>query len=72
MKKRRLLAVTLVLALVLGSVALPAGAAFQDAKGHWAQEAIERMKGIHCGAKSTSCPDQLARGLEQILAGKAQ
>ena len=45
MKKRRLLAVTLVLALVLGSVALPAGAAFQDAKGHWAQEAIERWEG---------------------------
>ena len=42
MKKRRLLAVTLVLALVLGSVALPAGAAFQDAKGHWAQEALSR------------------------------
>ena len=41
-------------------------------RGMSAQEAIERMKGIHCGAKSTSCPDQLARGLEQILAGKAQ
>mgnify|MGYP000021277220 CR=1 len=41
-------------------------------KGMSAQEAIERMKGIHCGAKSTSCPDQLARGLEQILASKAQ
>ena len=38
-------------------------------KGMSAQEAIER---IHCGAKSTSCPDQLARGLEQILASKAQ
>ena len=38
-------------------------------RGMSAQEAIERMKGIHCGAK---CPDQLARGLEQILAGKAQ
>lgn len=41
-------------------------------RGMSAQEAIERMKGIRCGAKSTSCPDQLARGLEQILAGKAQ
>ena len=41
-------------------------------RGMSAQEAIERMKGIHCGAKSTSCPDQLARGLEQILADKAQ
>ena len=41
-------------------------------RGMSAQEAIERMKGIRCGAKSTSCPDQLARGLEQILADKAQ
>jgi len=27
-------------------------------------EAIRRMKGITCGMKSTSCPDQLARALE--------
>ena len=32
-----------------------------------AQEAIKRMKGIHCGPKPTSCPDQLAQGLEKIL-----
>ena len=32
-----------------------------------AQEAIHRLKGIHCGAKSTSCPDQLACGLEAWL-----
>lgn len=29
------------------------------------QEAISRMKGITCGMKSTSCPDQLAQALEQ-------
>ena len=28
-------------------------------------EAIRRLKGIPCGAKGTSCPDQLARTLEQ-------
>ena len=28
-------------------------------------EAIARLKGIHCGFKSTSCPDQLARALEE-------
>ncbi len=28
-------------------------------------EAISRMKGITCGMKSTSCPDQLAKALEQ-------
>ena len=27
-----------------------------------AQEAIHRLKGIRCGAKSTSCPDQFACG----------
>ena len=37
-------------------------------RGMSAQEAIERLKGIRCGMRSTSCPDQLARGLEAILA----
>ena len=32
-----------------------------------AQEAIRRMKGIQCGFKPTSCPDQLATALEQAL-----
>ncbi len=27
------------------------------------EEAIKRMKGIRCGFKSTSCPDQLALAL---------
>lgn len=27
-------------------------------------EVIRRTKGIHCGSKETSCPDQLARALE--------
>ncbi len=31
-------------------------------------DAIERMKGIRCGNKSTSCPDQLALALEAYLA----
>ena len=31
------------------------------------EEAIRRMRGIRCGAKSTSCPDQLSRALEQCL-----
>ncbi len=33
-------------------------------------EAINRLKGITCGPKSTSCPDQLATALEQYLASK--
>lgn len=32
-------------------------------------EAIKRLKGIKCGFKSTSCPDQLATALEQYVAG---
>ena len=31
------------------------------------QEAIGRLKGITCGMKSTSCPDQLAIALEESL-----
>ena len=33
-------------------------------KGMHKDEAIRRLKGIKCGMKSTSCPDQLARALE--------
>lgn len=36
--------------------------------GMSAQDAIARLKGIRCGFKSTSCPDQLACALESILA----
>ena len=32
-----------------------------------AEEAIARLKGIRCGFKPTSCPDQFARGLEKAL-----
>jgi uncharacterized protein (TIGR03905 family) len=31
-------------------------------------EAIRRMEGIRCGARKTSCPDQLARALREALA----
>ena len=30
------------------------------------EEAIKRLKGIPCGNKGTSCPDQLAKALEEI------
>ena len=36
-------------------------------QGMPAEEAIRRLKGINCKGKGTSCPDQLARGLEQAL-----
>ncbi len=37
-------------------------------EGMNAEEAIKRLNGIRCGFKSTSCPDQLARALEEMLA----
>ena len=30
-------------------------------------DTIEKIKGVHCGAKTTSCPDQLAAALEEAL-----
>ena len=33
-------------------------------------EVIYRLKGISCGGKPTSCPDQLARALEQYQASQ--
>lgn len=33
-------------------------------------EAIKRLKGIMCGPRGTSCPDQLATALEEIKAIK--
>lgn len=36
-------------------------------RGMPAREAVERLRGIRCGFKDTSCPDQLARNLEKLL-----
>lgn len=36
-------------------------------EGLKAQEVIDKLKGIKCGSKNTSCPDQLATALEEIL-----
>lgn len=30
------------------------------------EDVIERLEGIKCGFKSTSCPDQLAKALKEI------
>lgn len=32
-----------------------------------ANDAIDRLKGINCGGRGTSCPDQLANALEEAL-----
>ena len=36
--------------------------------GMTAENAIKKLKGINCGAKGTSCPDQLSAALEQAVA----
>ena len=37
-------------------------------KGMKVEDAIAKLKGIKCGSKDTSCPDQLARALESLEA----
>jgi uncharacterized protein (TIGR03905 family) len=36
-------------------------------KGMSVQEAINKLKGIDCGGRGTSCPDQLSKALEAFL-----
>ena len=37
--------------------------------GMKATDAIEKLEGIQCGMRSTSCPDQLAKALKEIKQG---
>ena len=37
-------------------------------KGQKASDIVNRCSGICCGMKSTSCPDQLACALKEVLA----
>ena len=36
-------------------------------KGMKVEEVLERLEGIHCGARPTSCPDQLCKDLSTSL-----
>ena len=36
-------------------------------KGMKIKDVIEKLKGIPCGIKNTSCPDQLSKALKQAL-----
>ena len=42
----------------------------QLVKGMSVDEVIERLEGIRCGFKSTSCPDQLAQALKNYKNGE--
>ena len=35
-------------------------------KGMRVEDAIEKLEGIRCGMKPTSCPDQLAKALKSL------
>lgn len=35
-------------------------------EGMKVEDAVSRLKGIRCGFKNTSCPDQLAQALESL------
>jgi uncharacterized protein (TIGR03905 family) len=41
-------------------------------KGMKIDEAIDRLDGITCGKRTTSCPDQLAKALKTIRDKEAQ
>ena len=43
----------------------------RQVEGMKVEDAISRLKGIRCGFKNTSCPDQLARALESLEAAKS-
>ena len=36
--------------------------------GQRAEDVIEKLEGIRCGFKNTSCPDKLSKALRQALA----
>ena len=36
-------------------------------EGMDASEVIERLEGIRCGFKPTSCPDQLTKAIKEVL-----
>ena len=39
-------------------------------KGMRPEDVAGRLRGIRCGSKSTSCPDQLAKALEEIIGNR--
>ena len=39
-------------------------------EGMTPEEVIQRLEGISCGGKPTSCPDQLAQAMKEVIAQK--
>ena len=36
-------------------------------RGMTPEEAVQRLEGIRCGIKNTSCPDQIAQALKGVI-----
>lgn len=51
---------------VLGGCSGNLGGISSLVKGMKIDDVIEKLDGIRCGMKSTSCPDQLAQALKEI------
>lgn len=41
-------------------------------QGMKAEEAVKKMEGITCGARKTSCPDQIAQALREAIKQQAK
>ena len=37
------------------------------AEGRKAEDIVPRLRGINCGGRGTSCPDQLANAIEEMI-----
>ena len=36
-------------------------------EGQSAEDVIQKLRGINCNGKGTSCPDQLAKAIDEVL-----
>lgn len=36
-------------------------------EGQPAEDVIQKLRGINCNSKGTSCPDQLAKAIDEVL-----
>ena len=41
-------------------------------KGMNINDIVQKLSGLHCGSRPTSCPDQLTKGIEAYLKAKSE
>ena len=55
-------------AVAIGTSSDTSSISFNDLAGvPWAKDAIEKMRGIDCNGRGTSCPDQVAKALKKAI-----